>query len=559
MKPLRRSIAVLLLASLLFTNPATSQPSGGPTKMRRLVLCLDGLAHRVVADLQQQGKFRDFHPASRMVGTFPSLSNTGWSGLLDLGPEPGYQSYYFSNELNKGVGGNAEEMAGTRYEKRMHHRIHGLISHGLSYVAPFLAAKSHMKTLIRECADHDSSTTAFAYSLETDSLSHMRGRERLEELLEVLESELQTLKDDFRARNGRDLEIAIVSDHGHTLSEGKIVAMEKHLESRGWESKKAITGPKDVAFKLAGILSAIAIHCQPQSSPDLARDAAACDGVDLCARAESASEFVLVSSAGEARFQYNAADDTYRYAGGVADPIGYSAIWKQLSAAGKLDRNGFARQAAVFEATKDHAYPNALARVRHGLTDLVKSPAQVLVSLKPGYEAGMGFVKLAASLVGRNGTHGALAGNDTNGVYMTNFKATPGAIAPEDFKAEIDLADYRANPPSLEVLLDPKNFVVEVRDDQATATRIRAQLKRSRLLLPDKTVLGPISLDTASLKRTGPRYELALPQAIGVMEDGKKYVLEVTLERRDRNGTLLSEEKRSLKFTNTGTYQQSGD
>src|SRR5262245_8164342 len=188
---LRRRSLVLLLAAALLASPATSAPSSGPTKMRRVVFCLDGLAHRVVTDLQRQGHFADFHPASRMIGTFPSLSNTGWSGLLDLGPEPGYQSYYFSNDLNHGVGGNAQEMSGTRYEKRMHYRIHGMISHGLSYVAPFLAAKSHLKTLVREVAEHDASTTAFAYSLETDSLSHMRGRARLEELLEVLEAELK--------------------------------------------------------------------------------------------------------------------------------------------------------------------------------------------------------------------------------------------------------------------------------------------------------------------------------------------------------------------------------
>src|SRR5262249_40107165 len=74
------------------TSASATPPVTASAPFQRIVLGLDGLPYRVMADLQRRGRFKDFHPASRMIAPFPSLSNISWASLMDIGPEAGYQA-----------------------------------------------------------------------------------------------------------------------------------------------------------------------------------------------------------------------------------------------------------------------------------------------------------------------------------------------------------------------------------------------------------------------------------------------------------------------------------
>ena len=544
---------------------ATFAPAGS-LPFKRVVLCLDGVPHRVLIDLKNRGHFKSFDPPARMITVYPSLSSIAWSTLLGLPPEPGYQAVYYANRLDTTMGVTLRKVKGSRFQTRMHHRHTGVISHGLAYVAPYSVGKRQLRHLVRDLIDHRGSRTAFVYAYQTDPIAHMNGREDLEKALLSLEQDLAWLSEEFERRHGERLEVAIVSDHGHTLVSGELVPLEKNLKPHGWKVVSKVEGDKECSFTSAGILSSIGLHCRDASAPALAAVIAPMEGVDLCTYDLGGREQVIVSARGDARFRYDPARGyAYEVTRG-ADPIGYTDVYARLAAAGRVDADGYASSRDLFEATADHAYPDAPERIRVGHNTLVRNPADVIVSLSPGYENGKGMVKATAALRGRSGTHGGLDQVNSAGVFMTNYGLTLAAVRAADLGRHLDLGDYLANDPPLEVSVvsdgesgatEPAGMWLELRDDghdPALRTRLGVRLLRSRFLLRDKEVWRG-SFEGSDLRREQQTWLVPLDSAVSQLEAGKTYVARVTLERRDRAGKVVFREERRVKLGYRGTSQ----
>src|SRR5436190_24261112 len=100
---LRRLILTFLSASALLSS------TGGASLPSRLVLLVDGVSYRDVKALQggtgsdSAGNKRErafqggYFPASRLISTFPSISDTSWPEILGIDPPPGYQRTYFNS------------------------------------------------------------------------------------------------------------------------------------------------------------------------------------------------------------------------------------------------------------------------------------------------------------------------------------------------------------------------------------------------------------------------------------------------------------------------------
>jgi hypothetical protein len=107
--------------------------------------------------------------------------------------------------------------------------------------------------------------------------------------------------------------------------------------------------------------------------------------------------------------------DRYRYEPEQGDLLGYAPVFEALRRTGRIV-DGWARDADLFPATWRHAYPDALARVRHGLEDLVRVPATVLFSMQDGATYGPTLTHLGAELLGGQiGTHGSLSATESLG------------------------------------------------------------------------------------------------------------------------------------------------
>ena len=553
-----------------FESGARRQPAGfapaGDLSFKRVVLCLDGVPWRVLTELHGKGHFERFSPPGRMISVFPSLSSIAWNSLLRLPQEPGYQAVYYANDQERTMGVTARKMKGSRFQTRMHHRHEGIISHGLAYVAPFLVGRQQLRHMVRALIDHRGSRTAFIYAYQTDPIAHMNGREDLERVLVDLDRELEALMDAFKARHGEDLEVVIVSDHGHTLVSGELVRLEEHLEGHGWRVSDAIRADNECAFTSAGILSAITLHCREAREEELARIVAGMEGVDLVTWDVGGLEQHVLKSTGQGRFRYDRVADAYAYdvvAG--ADPLGWVEVYAALRAQGKVDARGFARSRDLFEATRDHAYPDAAHRVRTGHTSLVWSPANVLVALEPGFENGQGIVKATAALRGRSGTHGGLDQVNSAGSFMTSFAGTVPAIRPEDLGRYIDLGDYLGNDPPAEMTVRPApgapaqgELTLEVKDAHALArspyTTYRVVVRRSRFLLRDKVVWAE-TFGAASLRRDRDSVVIPLGGAYERLEQGKTYKVSILIEHKDARGEVRHSEERTISVGHRGTYQ----
>src|SRR5262245_10786817 len=108
-------VAVIFLIGVQAAPSISACPAGSGTHRAlcghslpaRLILLLDGVSYRDVEALQQgvalsrNGKvhlqaFREgYHPASRLISTFPSISDPAWEEILGNPPPPGYQRTYF--------------------------------------------------------------------------------------------------------------------------------------------------------------------------------------------------------------------------------------------------------------------------------------------------------------------------------------------------------------------------------------------------------------------------------------------------------------------------------
>lgn len=561
----------------LLAKPPSGFSPAGDQSFKRVVLCVDGIPHEVLSALIAQGRFKGFRTPARMVTVFPSLSAISWGALFGLPSDVGYQVEYYSNHLGKVMGATKKQMLTqtVRAEARMHHRHHGLIGHALAYVFPFRVGRRQVRKLIRELREHEGSRTAFVYAYQTDAIAHMMGREKLVAVLADIEEELTSLQDWYRKEKGEELEVVLVSDHGHTMVSGELVPIREHLERKGWKLVEEVRKPRQVNFSSAGILSSIALHCQEAGEPELAGIVAEMKGVDLCTYDVDGKQQFVVSKRGVARFDYHAKSDRYAYSVlSGSDPLGYQSIYLELAREGKLDAKRRARSRDLFARTIAHTYPDAAHRIRlgHKPGELVQNPANVLVSLAKGYENARGIVKKIAAISpsGRSGTHGALTAADSVGVFATNFMPAFPGMRPEDLGRVIDLADYRANRPTLEVVTAPGpdggTLLVEAKvpagsegsTGQSAAevderTSVRITVRRKRFLLRDPIVWKE-TFKASELERSQDAYQIPA-KILSKLKSGKSYRVETRVQTRDAKGKVTEERKDEVELDYRGAHQ----
>jgi hypothetical protein len=414
-----------LIVLATWANPAAATEDGLP---KRLVIGLDGVAFQDVQKLQQgEGLFRKFHPVSRSISTFPSLSDIAWADIFRTAPPAGYQRYHYSVRGNRIIGGALSDLGNPiEYEKRMHVSFESPVHHAYSYMFSMDAARVEIQGLIRRFLAARGMDTFYVYMLSTDTLQHTDGE--IEPLLRLIDRELDGLRRRYRELAGRELEIALISDHGNNHEDkGLRVPFKAYLASHGYRVTDRIEEEKDVVFTCSGILTSVAIFSRESQVEPLVGHLARLKGVDVVTYVPSGSPGevrVRASAGGLARVRKAPGLDRYAYEPLEGDPLGYGVALERLRRAGQLDEEGFADAEAWIAATADQHYPAAPERIYRGHHVVTMNPARILVSLKDGYENANGFIKFMTHFKKRGGTHGALSARSTNGIVMADFKPT---------------------------------------------------------------------------------------------------------------------------------------
>ncbi len=492
-KKVGRSIFLISLVAAAF-------PSTGIALPARLVLALDGIAYRDLKALQAGitgtnfwgqpyrrqafGAAEGYYPVSRMISTFPSTSDVAWTDIFGDRPLPGYQRTFYSAAANSEISINGIATS-TEREAQMDWDLRSafLRSMGYLYSAHMFQYEAH--ALVRNFFDtRREGGNYYAYIRSSDDAEHMQ-RDILS-LLCQLDSQLQKLRARYQAEEGHDLQIVILSDHGHNhAGPGKRVEIRACLEAAGYRVAKSIRSPKDVVLPTAGIESWVEIHNSPAETEKLVQRLCQLKGVDVLAATvpDQTNHFLVMNPKGErAGIQWNPANNAFRYSPETGDPINYRPVVEMLARNRQLDADGFASADAWMAATLTNRYPLAPERIVGGLTRVTLNPATILISLDNHYVNSGWWVKQGSRLVNCGSTHGALDDLNSDGILLSNFAPTQdtstGRVAGQ-FDDFPEVVDFRAKENDAEWVTKP---------EQAMARIARRPFDRDFIQLPDNDV-----------------------------------------------------------------------
>lgn len=406
----------------------------------RLILCVDGVSYRDVFALQHGVTYKDNHgwmyhrqafnqgyfPVSRLISTFPSISDPSWSEILGDQPPPGYQRTYFDATRDSVVSLNGITSS-EEYEEQMTWQMQGGFHRMMGYAAPQRAFRYEVNTIIKDFLNtRDGRTNYYALIHTTDSAQHLSGD--IFSMLSTLDEKLQQLRAVYRASEGKELEILLLSDHGNNhAGGGKRVAVRRFLKKAGYRITTSIRNTNDIVLPTAGVESWIEIHNSPASTQALALLLTHLKGVDIVTAQEPdrTNQFLIMNSNGErALIEWNSAQNSFRYSVERGDPLGYLPVVAALAKKNELDSAGFASADAWMAETLTRHYPVALERIVRGHTRVALNPAPIIVSLKNGYVHCGFIIKRGLALTKSGGTHGALDDINSDGILLSSFEPT---------------------------------------------------------------------------------------------------------------------------------------
>jgi hypothetical protein len=356
-------------------------PVPGSRPARTVVIAIDAVPHAVFARLQQQGLFREFFPAARMVAPFPSLTNVGYAAILRTAPSLGYEDKYYDPVANR-VGGGVGDRLGNRYQQAapFHELFDWEPPHlwGVAiYYFPMTVSRAELHR-IEEILHTSEDQELLLYFGGTDALGHVRGREGLEECLRLLDRVMRG----FLAAGGAERRVVLFSDHGTTAVPSRRMDLEAALAKGGYRLKSRLAAPGDVVAPAYGLVGAIPLYTRCGEEAGVARALARAPEVDFAAWREGDGVGAVSG-------------------GGAADP---------------LDR-------------PQDRYPDLRARVERGLRSYVAHPASVVVSLADGWHFGSGLFDALARM---RGTHGSATADASVGFVASNVERLPETLGADE-------------------------------------------------------------------------------------------------------------------------------
>ena len=380
------------------------------SRPRRLLLCLDGVPHKLIEAARNRGLFDAFNAPVRLLSPFPTMTNVALSAMLGATPPAGYESLYFdrkARELRGGIrkylGRRTPDKVPSSYMDDLDYQ-EPLPFEFLIYVAPEKVWRADMQRFRERFRDAPQSRDYFAFLKATDGLLHSQGPARLGVALESLDKILK----DIRSYCGDETEIVMFSDHGMNLEENRRIPLASTLRSKGFA----------VVIPAFGLCSYVALYCDEQVIPAVARASVEVDGVDFAVYKDDEA-VVVESERGRARIQHEGGN--FRYLAETGDPLALGRLEHRL----RTDQEWF-------DLTASHKYPDAVANIYKSIfTPRVKHTADVLISLKDGYYYGWSpfgrFVRLAA-------THGNALQASSNAFLMSTQRQFPEFVRADDAK-----------------------------------------------------------------------------------------------------------------------------
>ncbi|HUA68567.1 MAG TPA: alkaline phosphatase family protein [Candidatus Saccharimonadales bacterium] len=411
-----------------------------------------------------------YFPVSRMISTFPSTSDVAWTDIYGDRPLPGYQRTYFSAAANSQIVINGITTT-MQHEAQMSWQLENNLFRTMGYVYPVHTFELEMRDMIKTFwVATDNNGNFYVYIRATDDAQHLD--RDIFAMLCTLDEQLQTMRARYRAQEGRDLQILILSDHGHNHADTfKRVRVGSFLERAGYQVTDSINGPKDIVLPTAGIEDWVEIHNAPSATEALIPLLSHLEGADIVTGRDPGhpdSFFVMNSQGERAIIDWNPAKNAYRYLTEKGDPLGYRSVVEALAREKLLDANGFATADAWMAATMTNRYPLALERIVRGLTQVTLNPATILISLKNQYVHCGWLMQKGADLSPFSSTHGALDNINSDGIVLSDFEPTRDTSSDrvaESFDDFQGLRNFREEENGAELVTKNEESMTRIRRD----------------------------------------------------------------------------------------------
>jgi hypothetical protein len=432
----RRFLPVIGLLFLTLVFVFGIKSFAAESSPRHLYLGLDSVPYSIFMEAQERGLFRDFRSPSKVISTFPALSNYAWAVIMNTEKVESYQAKYYHFGLNKVVGRLMQEVGKPAYPNRFDFSDDSIIKKIIAYITGGGSVKGEMRHLARKVLSSNQPRLFFALIGTSDIVAHMKGAKGLHKVLKIVDRELVLIREEHFKKFKEPLAVTIVSDHGNTLKSGKIISVKKVLKENNFNLTKKLRGPNDVIHHNSGILSVANFFIQDTRKIELAHTLATQPWADVVVTFDKEKDvFLVISQEGTLAFEYCEEKDEFRIRSVVGeDPLGLVP---------HLPMGKWIPQSQVLEASVETGYPDSLMRIQTGLTQRrVNHPASVIVSLKKGWESGSKFMKFLSKLRGRSGTHGALAGFESVGIICSTDYEFPEWVPAREVHKLIEGYDF---------------------------------------------------------------------------------------------------------------------
>lgn len=387
--------------------------------VRHLIILLDSVPFELVREAWERGRFRLFHPPSRVISPFPVMTDLCLSEFFGVSPSPGVESeYYDGRRLVSGYNGY----------------VHGVNAHWLNcvdYHLPWIAhAFAYRKP--HPWFDHELGRIQqyfyargrgdfVGYAVGTSALGIRYGRNGHDAALVRLDRTCQQIMHKMRGR----VQITLLSDHGHILMKSRRLPLSAELARRGYRVTTRLQRPDDVVVPEFGAVNCAAIYT---SSPaTVARDVVGVEGIDLTAYCDGGDGVIVLSRNGRARISKS--EHRYRYVAERGDPLQLAPVLERLAGQGKVDRDGFVDSETWFEATVDHVYPDATHRLWRAFHGLVEYTPDVLVSVEDGWHCGSAAL---SNMLEMAAVHGSLNDLSSSAFVMSTVAGLPRVTRMQD-------------------------------------------------------------------------------------------------------------------------------
>ena len=393
------------------------------------IVALDGVPYELVEELYQQGRFRLFHPPSRVITCFPGMTNPAFQQIFGGEKPIAYESKYFDRKRNHLIGGNDLYLSGqaANWAKSLDYHCSPKLG-ALSYIKPDMVFKYELQqsTDVFRKAQKDTKTV---YLVATAGLGTIGGQEAILKYLRTIDQWCEQIVYERRGK----VKISLLADHGHSASGQGRILFKKLLKENGYRLTDRLEEAGDVVTVEFGLVSyaayytdepagvATALLTDPRTilaCYPLVKERTAADGLDVVVRTTDGKATVRKK---QGRFGYEVE---------YGDPLELSDIIEQLRRKGRIDSDGFIDDRVMFEATLNHTYPDPLRRVWQAFNGLVEKPADLVICLKDGWVHGSG---LFYSVIGKvASTHGSLNQSNSVTFAMTMLGELPPALRLEE-------------------------------------------------------------------------------------------------------------------------------